>query len=207
MQAILWMTIGLAVGSDVGERVGDPSFSVDKSHIRALLVVRQIPDRPGQMAFGECLPLTRSPFRSPRTPSLMSVFVKPRHGEALGREPSMMINVHAQGRRRGSRRRSIRHSYAGWIPQDHGVRLGASSVSGRASVDDRPQEGAEGSPDRPRLRCCAPTCFWADQAANGASLPVVAVTCWPIAQIKPTNSRATAVMTTFFGLPVVESRR
>ena len=67
---------------------------------------------------------------------------------------ALFVGVHTQGRRRGSRRRWIRHSCAGWLPQDRGIRLGACSVSGRASVEDRPHEGVERSPYRPRPRYC-----------------------------------------------------
>ncbi len=69
----------------------------------------------------------------------MSVSVTRGRDDVLGRGPRKMKNVHAHVRRRGSRRRSIRHSYAGWLPQDHGVssrsfycqRAGVGSMTGQ----------------------------------------------------------------------------
>jgi hypothetical protein len=86
----------------------------------------------------------------------------------------------------------------------------ALSAGGRR-FDDRPHEGVESSPYRPRPRYCVwtrvvtwlllpiQTCL--DHAAAGAA------TRWPMAQMKPTSSLAMAVITTFFGLPVAASRR
>jgi len=85
----------------------------------------------------------------------------------------------------------------------------ALSAGGRR-FDDRPHEGVERSPYRPRPRycvwtrvatCLVPMMDWTDQTAVGAA------TRWPMAQMKPTSSRAMAVITTFLGLPVAASRR
>lgn len=89
---------------------------------------------------GKAFPLADTSL--PAYPLLSCPFVKAqgmtKHSTAWA---DVKIWTPVQGWRRGSKRRWISHSCVGWLPQDHGVRLGASSVSGRASVKPASRRG------------------------------------------------------------------
>lgn len=82
----------------------------------------------------------------------------------------------------------------------------ALSAGGRR-FEDRLHEGVERSPYRLRRRYCVWTRCEALVGADPDQAGAGAATRWPMAEMKPTSSRAIAVITTSFGLPVAASRR
>ena len=117
---------------------------------------------------------------------------------------------------RARRRRLNKLSYADWLPHDRGFVSGLPQSRDERRSGDRLITGQEDSPPWPCLQPCAP-CVTVNGASLlarpfGFSLPVWCQTStdWTIsamAQMKPTISRAIAVVTTTFGLPAAERRR
>lgn len=106
------------------------------------------------------------------------------------------------------RRRLNKLSCADWVPHDRG------SVSGlpRSRVEHRPgtaHNRHEGSPPWSCLQQCAPGIFDLPSLVQfrrpGQMISGCAMRA--IAQMKPTISRAIAVVTTTFGLPIAARRR
>ena len=100
-----------------------------------------------------------------------------------------------QGGRQGWRRRLSKLSCAGWLPHDRGCVSGLPRSRCRASASCRLITGDEGSPTLP----CRP--LWTS-SVRPADQPVGWSWIWrAIAQMKPTISRAIAVVTTTLALP------
>jgi len=112
---------------------------------------------------------------------------------------------------RTRRRRLNKLSCADWLPHDRGFVSGLPRSKDERRSGDRLITGQEGSPPRPCRRQCAPVDLPLSTSSRccrriGSALGVG----WamrPMAQIKPTISRAIAVVTTTFGLPGAASRR
>lgn len=114
---------------------------------------------------------------------------------------------------RTRRRRLNKLSCAGWLPHDRGFVLGLPRSKGRASVRGPAHNRRRGFPTawsclRRRAPWCAPPlmrlrCFFDD----GGQPSSAGCVNWAIAQMKPTISRAIAVVTMTLDLPVAASRR
>ena len=112
---------------------------------------------------------------------------------------------------RTRRRRLNKLSCAGWVPHDRGFVSGLPRSRDERRSGDRLITAHEGSPPRPCLQPCAPRIVSRPpfslvqfrrpgQMSSGCARRA-------IAQMKPTISRAIAVVTTTFGLPVAARRR
>ena len=146
-------------------------------------------------------------------PALMFA-VKPL-GETAGLRPApkSVADVETPGGRRVSRRRLNKLSCAGWLPHDRGFVSGLPRSKGRASAERPAHNRRRGFPNRPAARqalrdkrscACAAVSFACE---SGYLIAGCAWTIRAIAQMKPTISRAIAVVTTTLGLPAAARRR
>ena len=112
------------------------------------------------------------------------------------------------------RRRLNKLSCAGWVPHDRGFVSGLPHSKDERRSGDRLITAREGSPPWPCLQPCAsvtlcPAAPHLFRVRGWSALDQTRAGCArrAIAQMKPTISRAIAVVTTTFGLPVAARRR
>ena len=133
------------------------------------------------------------------------------HNYSFPRRRIVPVGVRRAGGRT-RRRRLNKLSCAGWVPHDRGFVSGLPHSRDEHRSGDRLITALEDSPPWPCLRQCAPSGatqslpsflgFVAQRSQVSAGWALRA-----IAQMKPTISRAIAVVITTFGLPAAARRR